>query len=519
MKSKKSEKNIINTIIKSIVAVIVFVLQILVFYFMYMRGIAFANTFTIGSVILQLILVLYLLNGKGKLVYKIPWLIFIMFFPVAGTVIYILSGERTVNRKLKKAREITLANSHHLFDSDEDVLKEIKAEVEDTDTPKQVNLLRKLTNYPVRRNEGLEYYEIGEKCFDAILDDMEKAEKYILIEYFILAKGKLWDKIYNIIEQKLKQKVKVIIIADGWGSVLRYPTKQMKELEELGAIVKKYNPIRFGINHYINYRDHRKIVVIDGTIGYTGGVNVADEYVNEQQRFGHWKDTGVKIIGKPVENLVIAFLKIFELVQKETPDYKWFLDNKKDHEVKENKNGYLMFFTDGPDNKKNPSENIHISMINAAKEYIYIYTPYFIASQELLGAILNAANSGIDVRIITPSHPDKWYVHMTTRSYYEILLEAGVKVYEYLPGFLHAKSFITDDNAAVIGSINLDYRSMNLNFECGVWMHDTGIEKDIKEDFINTMKLSKEITLEEVKKKNIFVKIIEAILKTFAPML
>ncbi len=519
MKAKKGEKNVISTIIKCIVAVIVLLLQILVFYFMYMRGIAFANTFTIGSVILQAILVLHILNGNGKLIYKVPWLTFIIFFPVAATVVYILYGERRINKRLKKAREKTIANSHYLLDKDEDVLEEIKKEVEDTDTIKQVKLLKKLTDYPIRKNEGLEYYDIGERCFDAILDDMEKAEKYILIEYFILAKGKLWDKIYNVLEKKLKEQVKVIIIADGWGSVLRYPTKQMKELEELGAIVKKYNPIRYGINNYINYRDHRKIVVIDGTIGYTGGVNIADEYVNEQQRFGHWKDIGIRITGKPVENLVVAFLKIFELVQRETPDYKWFLDNKKEHETKDNKKGYTMFFTDGPDNKQNPGENIHISMLNAAKQYAYIYTPYFIASQELLGAILNAANSGIDVRIITPSHPDKWYVHMTTRSYYETLLEAGVKVYEYLPGFLHAKSLLTDDNAAVIGSINLDYRSMNLNFECGVWMHDTGIEKNIKEDFINTMKLSKEITLEEVKKKNIFVKMLEAILKTFAPML
>ena len=276
-------------------------------------------------------------------------------------------------------------------------------------------------------------------------------------------------------------------MADGWGSFLRYPKKMMDELQEMGAIIKKYNPLRFGINTYINYRDHRKIVVIDGTIAYTGGVNIADEYINEQIRFGHWKDNGIRIEGKAVESYVIAFLKNYEIATNITPEYKWYLENKGEYAETKKLQGYNMFFTDGPDNRKNPAENVYISMLNLSKDYVYIYTPYFVANPELLTAILNASRSGVDVRIITPHKPDKWYVHLITRSYYEVLLEAGVKVYEYLPGFLHAKTFVSDDTTAIVGSINLDYRSLNLNYECGTWMYRTGTEKVIKQDFIHTM--------------------------------
>ena len=287
-------------------------------------------------------------------------------------------------------------------------------------------------------------------------------------------------------------------MADGWGSLLRYPKHLLDELETLGATVKKYNPLRFGINTYINYRDHRKIVVIDGTVAYTGGINIADEYTNEQIRFGHWKDNGIRVTGKVVESYIVAFLKNFEIATNTTPDYKWFIENKVQCSKEKEKCGYTMFYTDGPDNRKNPAENVYIQMLNSAREYVYIYTPYFVASPELLTAILNASYSGIDVRIITPHKPDKWYVHLTTRSYYEVLLEAGVKVYEYLPGFLHAKTFISDDETAIVGSINLDYRSLNLNYECGMWMYRTGTELDIKQDFVNTINKSKEISLEEI---------------------
>lgn len=520
MANKKGEKNIIVSLIKIAVSIIVFLVQIMVFYVIYVSSVEFGKTFSLASTFIQLVLVLYILYGHEKLAYKIAWLIFIMFFPIAGIIIYFLWGKRKVSKKMKLARDKTIANSHHLLHDDENILKQI--EIKDRLVAKQVKLLKKLTNYPVYENDSIEYLDIGEKCFESIIKDLQNAKKYILIEFFIIAKGNLFDRLYEVLKSKAKEGVKITIIADGWGSLLRYPKEKLNELEKLGVIVQKYNPLRFGINTYINYRDHRKIVVVDGIVAYTGGINIADEYVNEQIRFGHWKDTGVRVTGKTVESFLVAFLKNYEIATNTKPDYEWYINNKLQEEKKINQSknkGYNLFFTDGPDNRKNPGENAYISILNNAKDYVYIYTPYFVASPEMLDAIQNAANGGVDVRIITPHKPDKWYVHLTTRSYYKTLIKSGVKVYEYLPGFLHAKSFVSDDNLAIIGSINLDYRSLNLSYECALWMYETGTELDIKQDFIETMNKSVEITLEEVNKKNIFVKLLEAIVNTFAPLL
>ncbi|MBQ8044513.1 MAG: cardiolipin synthase [Clostridia bacterium] len=517
MKKSRGEKNIWVMLIKLAISLVVLAVQVLIFYVIFKGSAVLSTYFTTGTRVLQFIVVLYILYGHERLAYKIPWLIMIMFLPVAGIIIYFLWGASKVGKKMRMARDKTISNSYHLLQDDNKEIVEI--EVKDKQTVKQVKLLKELSKYPVYANEGIEYLDIGETCFERMLDDMKNAKKYILIEFFIIAKGNLFNRIYDILEQKLKEGVKVTVMADGWGSFLRYPKHMLDELEDLGATVKKYNPLRFGVNTYINYRDHRKIVVIDGTIAYTGGINIADEYTNEQIRFGHWKDNGIRVVGKAVESYLVAFLKNYEIATNTTPDYKWYFDNKGICEECTNLQGYNMFFTDGPDNRKNPAESVYIQILNAAKDYVYIYTPYFVASPELLTAILNASYSGVDVRIITPHKPDKWYVHLTTRSYYEVLLEAGVKVYEYLPGFLHAKTFVSDDTTAIVGSINLDYRSLNLNYECGAWMYKTGTELAIKQDFINTMEKSQEISLDEVKNRNIFVKMLEAIINTFAPLL
>ena len=517
MKKSRGEKNIWVMLIKLAISLVVLAVQVLIFYVIFKGSAVLSTYFTTGTRVLQFIVVLYILYGHERLAYKIPWLIMIMFLPVAGIIIYFLWGASKVGKKMRMARDKTISNSYHLLQDDNKEIVEI--EVKDKQTVKQVKLLKELSKYPVYANEGIEYLDIGETCFERMLDDMKNAKKYILIEFFIIAKGNLFNRIYDILEQKLKEGVKVTVMADGWGSFLRYPKHMLDELEDLGATVKKYNPLRFGVNTYINYRDHRKIVVIDGTIAYTGGINIADEYTNEQIRFGHWKDNGIRVVGKAVESYLVAFLKNYEIATNTTPDYKWYFDNKGICEECTNLQGYNMFFTDGPDNRKNPAESVYIKILNAAKDYVYIYTPYFVASPELLTAILNASYSGVDVRIITPHKPDKWYVHLTTRSYYEVLLEAGVKVYEYLPGFLHAKTFVSDDTTAIVGSINLDYRSLNLNYECGAWMYKTGTELAIKQDFINTMEKSQEISLDEVKNRNIFVKMLEAIINTFAPLL
>ena len=508
---KKGEKNTVVTIIKLIVFVLVLVLQIVTFYFIYKGSLEFSNSFRVISLSIQVISVLYILYGHERLTYKIPWLILVVLVPVAGAILHLLLGPNRIGRKMRNARDKAINNSHYLLPDD----SKIKEELNGSSIIKQVNLLKNLSGYPVNRNKEVKYFDIGEKYFESMIEDLKNAKEYILLEYFIIAKGKLFDRIYSILVDKLKEGVEVIILADGWGGLFRYPRNKMSELASLGAKVKRFNPIRFGVNTYINYRDHRKITVIDGKIAYTGGVNIADEYINEQIRFGHWKDNGIRLEGEVVKSIVIAFLKSLEIATNKTPDYKKYI---KDADFKKDNTGYTLFYTDGPDNRKNPAENIYMEVINSAKEYVYIYTPYLLPSTELLSSILNAKRSGIDVRIITPHKPDKWYVHLVTKSYYDELVKEGVKVYEYLPGFMHAKTIVSDDSLAVVGTINLDYRSLNLNYECACLMYETGIENDIKEDFLNTIKMSKEITIADVKSKNIFIKMLESLLNTFGPL-
>ena len=287
-------------------------------------------------------------------------------------------------------------------------------------------------------------------------------------------------------------------------------------MEENGIEVYKFNPFSPILNGYINYRDHKKIVVIDGKNGYTGGVNIADEYVNLVSKFGHWKDVGLKITGEAVWNLTIIFLRTLESIEKNNIDYNWY---KTEYKNLEKASGYVLPLADGPENRKAPIENTYIQTINYAKDYVYMTTPYFIISEPLLTAMLNSARGGVDVRVVVPHIPDKKLVYLATRSYYEVLLEAGIKVYEYKPGFIHSKTLVSDDNTSIVGTANLDFRSMHLNFENIVWTYQTGEEEKIKQDFESMLSNCTEVKLDEWKLRSPLIKIAEAVIAAFAPML
>lgn len=306
------------------------------------------------------------------------------------------------------------------------------------------------------------------------------------------------------------------MILDSVGCIFRLPKDFKKQMADAGIELYMFNPFSIVINGYINYRDHRKVVVIDGKVAYTGGVNLADEYANIIERFGHWKDGGIRIKGRAVWSYTLIFLRDKEEISNMPANYELYQNKEEDKEKTE---GYVLPCSDGPDNRKNPVENIFIQTINYAKDYVYLTTPYFVTSETLLTAILNAARSGIDVRVVTPHIPDKKIIQIVTRSYYEVLLEAGVKVYEYKPGFIHSKTLVSDDNTSIVGTANLDYRSMHLNFECINWSYMTGVEKDIKKDFEETIKNCIPITLDEWKVRPVTQKWLEAICSAFSPML
>lgn len=511
---RKGEKNIFVTILKIAIVVLLFLVQIIGMLLLYTTAHVIYVYARVIYDILKIITVLYIIYNKDSAEYKISWIIFILLIPVVGILAYILWGRSKMRMKKElEIRKVRVDSENLLIDS-EPIIENIKRI--DKYKANQIEYMTKISGYPIYENNGVEYFNIGENFFDSLKKDLLKANKYILIEFFILERGKLWDEIFEILKLKAKQGVKVKIIIDSLGTLLKN-TKMVKEdLENEGINFYKFNPFSPILNGYINYRDHRKIVVIDGIIGYTGGVNIADEYVNLISKFGHWKDVGIKLNGKSVWSFTMMFLRTLESVTKKNIEYSWYKPNYED-EKKEV--GYVLPIADGPDNRKSPVENAYIQTINYAKDYVYITTPYFIVSEPLLTALLNSARSGVDVRIIVPHIPDKKLVYLATRSYYDVLLEAGVKVYEYKPGFIHSKTFIVDDDTAIVGTANLDFRSMHLNFENILWMYKTKEELKIKQDFENVLKDSIQINLDDWKQRSYLTKVLEAIIAAFAPML
>ena len=511
---RKGEKNIFVTILKIVIVVLLFLIQIVGMLLIYTTAQFIYVYARVVYDIAKIATVLYIIYHHDSAAYKISWIIFIMFVPTVGILAYILWGRSKLRMKkeleLRKVRvysENLLQDSHKLLDKIKD---------EDKYKYNQIEYMTKISGYPIYENYGVEYYDIGEKFFDALKKDLMKAEKYILMEFFIFERGKLWDEIFAILKQKASEGVKITIIMDSLGCLLKKTKNMKEELEEVGIEVYKFNPFSPILNGYINYRDHRKIVVIDGKYGYTGGVNIADEYVNLVSKFGHWKDVGIKVTGDAVWSFTIIFLRTLESINKSNIDYNWY---KREVSDLEKASGYVLPLADGPENRKSPIENTYIQTINYARDYVYMTTPYFIISESLLTAMLNSARGGVDVRVVVPHIPDKKLVYQATRSYYEVLLEAGIKVYEYKPGFIHSKTLISDDNTSIVGTANLDYRSMNLNFEDIVWTYKTGEEEKIKQDFEKMLSNCIQIDLDIWKARPRITKMVEAIVAAFAPML
>jgi cardiolipin synthase len=330
----------------------------------------------------------------------------------------------------------------------------------------------------------------------------------------------MWQTILNILEKKAAEGVDVRLIYDGFGCLTTLPHKYYEELQKKGIKCQVFNPFRPILNIIQNNRDHRKLCIIDGWVGFTGGINLADEYINQKARFGHWKDTAVMLKGEAVWNMTVMFLHMWAVIgrSEESIDYEAYFPHRY-HEGEFESDGFVQPFCDTPLDEEVVGEDVYLNIINKAKKYVYICTPYLIIDNEMMTALCLAAKSGVDVRIMTPGIPDKKLVFILTQSYYRQLLEAGVKIYEYQPGFLHAKSFVSDDEIGVVGTINLDYRSLYLHFEDGVWIYRNRVIQDIKDDFIQTMEYCRQIEPEFCLNRNIGLRIMQNIFRAFAPLM
>ena len=466
-----------------------------------------------GIQVLSVIIVIALVNDNRNTSYKIGWICIIAVLPVTGHIMFMLWGNQRRKRIDKQIVQKLRRGAEYL---------EYKPEVMEAFAikyPTKSRMVKYLesNSFPLYKNNEISYYPMGEDAFKAIFQEINQAEKFILINFFIVAEGALWDRMHEMLLQKMKEGVRVLFLYDDFGGMLRTPSGFKRTLENEGFEVRVFNPIqKYTDKLYMNYRSHQKIIVIDGNVGFTGGMNLADEYVNLVYRFGVWKDNAVRLEGEAVWGLTVTFLQMWEVSGNMAPmDYTPYKPTRK---FKEN-DIYCQVFSDGPaNNPRNPVENIYKQMIYYAKKILYITTPYLIIEEDMRDALVTAAASGIDVRIITPAIPDKKNVKILTNYNYGRLLEAGVKIYEYTPGFIHAKTIINED-CGIVGTVNMDYRSFYLHYECGVWLCDKETISTIREDLLKTMEQCHEVTYEEWKNRPLRIKLYQMILNLFSTLM
>ena len=464
--------------------------------------------------IASLIVVFLLLNDKRSPAYKIAWISICLAFPIAGEIMFMLWGRTGASKKFRKNYDSIMSHGEQ-YKIQEKGIAERFEEVH----PFRCRMSRYLTSegFPLSKNNEIEYYSMGEEVFENLLLDLEQAEKFIFLSFFIVAEGAIWDTIHEVCLRKIKQGVEVKFLYDDFGATFRTDKNFAKNLRAEGFQVAVFNPIhQYTDKLYMNYRTHQKIVVIDGNIGYTGGFNLADEYANLVQRFGVWKDTGIRIYGDGVWYMTITFLQMWELaLGKICEEFDAYRPTGK---FKEN-DVFCHVISDGPLNSSNnPIEMLYQQMIHYTKEYLYVMTPYLIIEKDMQDALIMAVKSGIDVRIITPFIPDKKSVKLVTNYNYGFLLKNGVRIFEYTPGFLHAKCIINEE-FGIIGSINMDYRSFYLHYENGVWISNHQVVEQIKKDFDATLKECKEITYEEWVRRPLKMKIEQGVLNVFSTLL
>ncbi len=465
--------------------------------------------------VFSLVVVIHVISKNDMGAYRLIWVFLILLFPAFGGVLYMMvrfqsSPKRfehsTVETEAKRVKYLTLCENN--FNEATKKLPEFA---------NQINYLQNYAGFPIYTQTAAEYMPSGEAKLDRLLEELEKAENYIFLEYFIVQEGKMWDSILEVLKRKAKQGVKIKFIYDDLGCFFLLPKDYPKQLKKYGIECAVFNPFRPILSVVQNNRDHRKIISIDGKVCFTGGVNLADEYINEIEKYGHWKDSAIMFTGKAAWSFTLVFLQMWEMctgVDEKYSDYFPWRDDKCETET----DGFVQPYADSPLDDKTVGESVYLQIIGNARKYLYITTPYLIIDDNMFTALTLAAKSGVDVRIITPHKWDKFLVHMTTRSYYYDLINAGIKIYEYSKGFIHSKTFVADDRCATVGTINLDYRSLYLHFECGVQIYESKAIADIKKDFLDTLEISHEITPDEAK-KNFFVQIIQDILRMFAPLM
>jgi len=487
------------------------------FIYFFLRYAESYFSLSVFNFILSLVVSFAIFTRDDAPEYRLSWIILILALPIFGCFMYLIFGNkkkgRWESRRIKSYQEII--NAHSITDyPPEGVPSKTLLSQDDLRLQKY---LTNVTGSIVYDSTQVQYFSLGDYCYSVMLQELEKAEHFIFMEYFIYEEGDFWNNVLSILKRKVSQGVDVRLLYDDMGSINTLPYKYYKELRTYGIKAVAFNAVRPRLNPRLNYRDHRKVTIIDGNVAISGGINIADEYINHKIRFGHWKDNAFVLRGSGVWNYTFMFLQLWAFAapkQYAIQDFSKYYPT-----IKEKSDGYVQSFGDSPLDDLNVAENAYIHLLNTAKKYVWISTPYLILDNAMTNALILAVQSGVDVRIITPSIPDKKIVFSLTQSSYFKLLKNGIRIFEYIPGFIHSKMFICDDERAIVGTTNMDFRSFFLHFESGSVFFGGGAVKSVKDDFEDIFTLSREVTLNDMKKRSLLMKFSGQFAKLIAPLL
>lgn len=467
--------------------------------------------------ILAAILVIHIVNRRDNPAFMISWIVLILGWPVFGALLYLFveTQQRTkwINKWLKKMH----IETKHYWMQNEKVTENLSKE--SAEVPRLSQYVYERGGFPTWQNTSAKYFSCGEEKFEELLIQLEKAQRFIFMEYFIVAKGYMWDTILEVLQRKAAEGVEVRFMYDGTCSFSLLPYHYPKKLEEMGIQCHMFAPVVPALSTYQNNRDHRKIVVIDGRVAFTGGINLADEYIGRKERFGVWKDTAIMVEGDAVRSFTLMFLEMWNVEKhRKIEDFNTYLDVEQ-VKLPAAGDGFVMPYGDSPLDHEPVGENVYLDILYTAKDYVHIMTPYLILDHDMITALTYAAKRGVEVLIIMPHIPDKWYAFMLAKTYYEELMDAGVQIYEFTPGFVHAKVFTSDDRKAVVGTINLDYRSLYLHFECAVYLYRNEEIPSIEEDFQKTLEQCQKMRPEDVKEMPLRNRLAGKVLRLLAPLM
>ena len=461
-----------------------------------------------------LIVMLYLFNSKMDSTAKLTWMLIISAFQVAGALMLLFTQVNFGHRMVKERANERIRETKDAVPQDPQVLARLREE--DSYTDDLVTYLNRSGCFPISDGTEATYYPSGEDAFEAILEELEQAKEFIFFEFFIIEEGYMWGKILQTLIRKAGEGVDVRVMYDGMCELNKLPFGYTNLLAEHGIRAKTFAPIRPVVSSHYNYRDHRKILVIDGKTAFTGGVNLADEYINRVTLFGHWKDTALRLRGRAVRNFTLLFLQMWN-IDEEEPDFsERFL---RQAPAAENSSGYVMPFGDCPLDGDRVGETVYMDILYRATDYVHIMTPYLILDSELRIALQYAAERGVDVALILPGIPDKKVAYALAKSHYKSLISSGVKIYEYTPGFIHAKVCVSDSEKAVVGTINFDYRSLYHHFECAAFLYNTDCIANIEADFQNTLLQCRPVTPETIANESIYYRAVGGLAKFIAPLM